>query len=173
MTHVVHHLDADGSPAWESAADLDAALARVEQLQHDGAAGVRVFSEVPIRIETIYRVSVATAAEAAGADGTTAAREVAEIAPDPSTPDPTPAVEDAAPVAEAAADPVAEADEDGDDDADAVDEDAILAAVGAVAGPTSPEAAGPVEPPPGSAFLDPPSGGAEDNGRRGGLFGRG
>lgn len=169
MTHVVHHLDADGHAVWTPADGLDAALALVERLQHEGVSGLQVFAEVPIRIETIYRVSVATADQAALPSASPAAApRTDELAASLAAADEVvtegvgvaPVVDDE-PVADVTPDPV-----------DTSDEDAILAAIGAVSDVEGDEL--PATPPPGSAFLDPPSSnGDADGARRGGLFGRG
>lgn len=200
MTHVVHHLDADGTSVWDTADGLDAALERIEALQHSGTTGLKVYGEVPIRIETIYRVSVAggsaadgeTAEDAAApeppASGPAAAEEPVEPVEDEET------VTDGTVVATAVVDTEAEpaqgvaeggavaADEPSEPPAtiDTADEDAILAAVGAVeeapgdAADTADEPSEPslaeepaesetdveaaaVEAPPGSALLGPPS----------------
>lgn len=62
MTHLVRHRTPTGEVLTEEVADLDAAVARVEVLRNEeGADDVRVWAEVPLRVETVVRVSVATA----------------------------------------------------------------------------------------------------------------
>lgn len=65
MAHGVYYRT-DGGTRFEEVADLEAAVARVEQLRNEeGVSQVRVFREVPIQIKTYYKVSVVDE----GADG--------------------------------------------------------------------------------------------------------
>ena len=66
MAHLVRHRTASGDHVTSEVADLDAAVALVERLHNDDRAeDVRVFAEVPLRVQTYVKVSVAAATEAA------------------------------------------------------------------------------------------------------------
>jgi hypothetical protein len=57
MGYAVHHVDGTQATQLEDLATLDDALARVEALRNDGRASqVRVFKEIPIQVQTYYRV---------------------------------------------------------------------------------------------------------------------
>jgi len=60
MAHLVRYSTPDGDDVFEDVADLESAVVRVEQLRNDGTAtDARVYAEVPLRVETVVRVSVA------------------------------------------------------------------------------------------------------------------
>lgn len=62
MSHLVRHRTPTGEVVTEEVADLETAVARVEVLRNEeGADDVRVWAEVPLRVETVVRVSVDTA----------------------------------------------------------------------------------------------------------------
>lgn len=60
MAHLVRFLSPSGDPITEEVSDLDAAIARVQAMSNGpNPQQARVFAEVPLRVETIVRVSVA------------------------------------------------------------------------------------------------------------------
>lgn len=62
MAHLVRYRTPEGEVVTEEVADLDAAVGRVEVLRNEGVVDdVRVWAEVPLRFETVVRVSVASA----------------------------------------------------------------------------------------------------------------
>ena len=78
MAHLVRFRTPDGEVVTEEVADLDAAVGRVEVLRNEGVVDdVRVWAEVPLRVETVVRVSVAGAEPPASAP--------APASPDPGT----------------------------------------------------------------------------------------
>lgn len=61
MAHLVRYRTPAGQVTTDEVADLATALARVEDLRNSGDVDdVRVFAELPLRVETVVRVSVAT-----------------------------------------------------------------------------------------------------------------
>lgn len=97
MAHLVRHRTPAGDTVSTEVADLDEAVALVEQLHNDQRAeDVRVFAEVPLRVQTYVRVSVA--GDAAEAGSPPAAPEPADDEPAPAVTD-TPAAADAPPPA--------------------------------------------------------------------------
>jgi hypothetical protein len=88
MGYAVHHVDGAEATQLEDLATLEDALARVEALRNDGAVSqVRVFREIPIQVQTYYRVVAVEGGEEPAA-------EVVEEAPTPAPP--TELVEDRA-----------------------------------------------------------------------------
>jgi hypothetical protein len=60
MAHLVRYSTPAGDDVFEDVNGLESAVARVEQLRNDGTAtDARVYVEVPLRVETVVRVSVA------------------------------------------------------------------------------------------------------------------
>jgi hypothetical protein len=60
MAHLVRYSTPTGDDVFEDVDGLESAVARVEQLRNDGTAtDARVYAEVPLRVETVVRVSVA------------------------------------------------------------------------------------------------------------------
>lgn len=90
MAHLVRYRSHDGEVVTEEVADLDAAVRRVEALRNEAAADdVRVWAEVPLRVETVVRVSVASADTPAA----TPSAPEAEAADDDAPPTPSAPVE--------------------------------------------------------------------------------
>lgn len=90
MAHLVRYRSHDGEVVTEEVADLDAAVRRVEALRNEAAADdVRVWAEVPLRVETVVRVSVASADTPAA----TPSAPEAEAADDDAPPAPSAPVE--------------------------------------------------------------------------------
>lgn len=101
MGYAVHHVDGAEATRLEDLATLDEALARVEALRNDGdASQVRVFREIPIQVQTYYRV--------VAVDGEP--EPVAEVVAEPAVPvPPTPELAEELPVEEPMAErPMAE-----------------------------------------------------------------
>lgn len=60
MAHLVRYSSPEGEERYEDAADLDAAVDRVEHLRNaEGVSDVRVYREVPLEFRTYVRVAVA------------------------------------------------------------------------------------------------------------------
>ncbi|MFU8841352.1 MAG: hypothetical protein ACNA8R_11625 [Nitriliruptoraceae bacterium] len=79
MGYAVHHVDGAEATQLEDLATLEDALARVEALRNDGRASqVRVFKEIPVQVQTYYRVVAVDGEEA----------PVAEVRPEVTAPVP-------------------------------------------------------------------------------------
>jgi hypothetical protein len=103
MGYAVHHVDGAEATQLEDLDTLEDALARVEALSNDGAVSqIRVFREIPIQVQTYYRV-------VAMEGGEEPAAEVVAEAPTP--PPPTEPVEDQAVVDPPVEEPVLRAPE--------------------------------------------------------------
>lgn len=64
MIHLVRHRTSAGDEVIQEVTDLAAAIAVVERLHVEGeATDVRVFAEVPVRVETVVRVLVEPATQ--------------------------------------------------------------------------------------------------------------
>lgn len=99
MPHLVRYSTPAGDDVFEDVDGLESAVTRVEQLRNDGSAtDARVYAEVPLRVETVVRVSVAphTAPEPVTVQPSSAnASPATADSADASTED-TPTTEDAA-----------------------------------------------------------------------------
>lgn len=92
MAHLVRYRNPDGEVVTEEVADLDAAIRRVEVLRNEAAADdVRVWAEVPLRVETVVRVSVAS--QEADTPAATPSAPEADAADDDTPPAPSAPVE--------------------------------------------------------------------------------
>lgn len=95
MAHLVRFRTPEGEVVTEEVADLDAAVGRVEVLRNEGVVDdVRVWAEVPLRVETVVRVSVAGAEPPAPAPTPTGPTTPASTEPAAA---PTPTQDDVAP----------------------------------------------------------------------------
>lgn len=90
MAHLVRFRTPEGEVVTEEHSDLDSAVARVEALRNEGVVGdVSVWAEVPLRFETIVRVSVAsTPSEPSTSPTPTPAAEPTEDTAPPTPPGP-------------------------------------------------------------------------------------
>lgn len=103
MAHLVRFRTPDGEVVTEEVADLDAAVGRVEVLRNEGVVDdVRVWAEVPLRFETVVRVSVAGAEPPAPAPTAPTTTPAPETTPAPATTPATAPARDEAPPAPAA-----------------------------------------------------------------------
>ncbi len=93
MAHLVRYRTSDGEVMTEEVSDLETAIGRVEVLRNEGAVDdVRVWAEVPLRVETVVRVSVATAPNET-ADSTPASAPSDDVAVDEGSEEPAGPVE--------------------------------------------------------------------------------
>ena len=64
MGHVVHYRNTSGESHLEDVASMDAAVELIERLRNEeGVEDVRLFREVPLKVQTYYKVVVDEASE--------------------------------------------------------------------------------------------------------------
>lgn len=94
MAHLVRYRTSNSEVMTEEVSDLETAIGRVEVLRNEGAVDdVRVWAEVPLRVETVVRVSVATAPTETGADGAPASASTGDVPVDEGPEEPAGPVE--------------------------------------------------------------------------------